>query len=107
MTTDDIVGILILIGLIPATIAPRKGANFLKFWFFGSLLFILVLPYVLAMEPDAKVMAEREERDATARGEVRCPACKEFMRADATICPHCRTAIQPESDPAPPLVHAA
>jgi hypothetical protein len=65
MATDDVAGILILIGLIPATIAQRKGANFLKFWFFGSLLFVLVHPYVLSMERDAYGRLRRHERQTS------------------------------------------
>jgi hypothetical protein len=33
----------------------------------------------------AAVVADRRE----------CPACKELIRRDATICPHCRTASEP------------
>jgi hypothetical protein len=31
-----------------------------------------------------------------------CPHCKEFMRSDATVCPHCRREVaQPQADQAP------
>lgn len=38
-----IVGLSIL-GLIPAYIAKRKGRNFLDWWFFGSVLFVIAFP---------------------------------------------------------------
>jgi hypothetical protein len=93
-----VVPMLILAGLIPAAIAKRKGAHFLKFWFYGSSLFIFVLPYALAMEPSAEAAADRAERAhraAVARGDTRCVACRDFMRAGLTICPHCLTPVQP------------
>lgn len=31
-----------------------------------------------------------------------CPACREWMRRDASICPHCRTASEPLTPSAPP-----
>lgn len=37
----------------------------------------------------------RHSSTALARRE--CPACKEWMRGDASICPHCRTPSQPWS----------
>jgi energy-coupling factor transporter transmembrane protein EcfT len=98
MVMLSVIPILILAGLIPATIAKRKGANFLKFWFFGSLLFVFVLPYAMAMEPSAEATADRAERGdraAVARGDARCAACRDFMRAGLTFCPHCRTPVQP------------
>jgi hypothetical protein len=85
----------IFLGLIPAMIARRKGRSFLAFWLFGSIALIPALPFALAMEANEKELAERAERAATARGEIPCPACREFIRGDATICPHCRTVVQP------------
>lgn len=38
-----IIGLAIL-GLIPAYIAKRKGRNFLDWWFFGSVLFVIAFP---------------------------------------------------------------
>jgi hypothetical protein len=94
-----IVPIFILAGLIPAAIAKRKGGHFLKFWFYGSLLFVFVLPYALAMEPSAEAVAERAERAhraALARGDTRCLLCRDFMGAGLTICPHCLSQVDPD-----------
>jgi hypothetical protein len=39
----------ILLGLIPASVASRKGYSFLGFWLFGSLLFIVALPVAMLL----------------------------------------------------------
>jgi len=39
-----------IIGLIPATIAYKKGHNFFAWWFFGFALFIVALPYAIFMK---------------------------------------------------------
>jgi hypothetical protein len=42
---------LILLGLIPAFIARKKGRNFFHWWLFGSVLFVVALPAALYIEP--------------------------------------------------------
>jgi len=39
----------IILGLIPAGIAASKGHNFLLWWIFGSLVFIIALPSALGL----------------------------------------------------------
>jgi thiol:disulfide interchange protein len=46
-----IVIILALLGLIPATIAHRKGRNFIEWWLFGAGLFPVALPMAWLMKP--------------------------------------------------------
>ena len=41
-----------LLGLIPATIARRKGRNFYDWWFFGAALFLVALPASLLIKPE-------------------------------------------------------
>jgi cytochrome c-type biogenesis protein len=43
--------VLMVLGLIPALIARRKGRKFLDWWFFGFGLFPIALPYALLMKP--------------------------------------------------------
>ncbi len=43
---------LILLGLIPAVIASRKGRKFLDWWFFGTGLFPIALPMSLMIKDD-------------------------------------------------------
>jgi thiol:disulfide interchange protein len=45
------IGILGLLGLIPAYIAHQKGRQFIDWWFFGSLLFPIALPYAIMLKP--------------------------------------------------------
>jgi hypothetical protein len=40
-----------VLGLVPATIAPRKGRDFLAWWFFGMMMFVAALPAALLMRP--------------------------------------------------------
>jgi hypothetical protein len=40
-----------LLGLIPATIASKKGRSFGTWWFYGAALFIVALPMAIIMKP--------------------------------------------------------
>ncbi len=42
----------ILLGLIPAAIASKKGRNFFDWWFFGASLFPIALPVALLIKPN-------------------------------------------------------
>ena len=68
----------IVIGLIPATIAKSKGHSFLGWWLAGTLLWIVALPWAIVLKPDH-----------TAIGERKCPACAEWIKAEASVCKHC------------------
>jgi hypothetical protein len=35
-------------------------------------------------------------RDAMKWTEMKCPFCREAMRIDASVCPHCTRAVAPE-----------
>jgi cytochrome c-type biogenesis protein len=41
---------LVILGLIPAYIARSKGRNFVDWWFFGAILFIIALPASLIIK---------------------------------------------------------
>jgi hypothetical protein len=45
------VALAALVGLVPATIAHRKGRDFLAWWFFGTMLFVAALPASLLLRP--------------------------------------------------------
>ncbi len=70
----------ILLGLIPAAIAQKKGRIFLGWWLFGSLLFIVALPTALVVGPNPDTMRE-------------CPACRGWSNAEAIRCRHCGQAL--------------
>lgn len=46
-----ILGALIVLGLIPATIARSKGRKFYDWWFYGAALFFIALPASIMLKP--------------------------------------------------------
>ena len=47
---DTLVSIAILLGLIPAVIAHKKGYLFWLWWLYGAALFIIALPHSLSLK---------------------------------------------------------
>ena len=47
----EVIATAVLIGLVPATIARRKGRDFLAWWFFGAMMFVFALPAALLLRP--------------------------------------------------------
>ena len=80
MTDDDallmIAGAIVL-GLIPAVIAKRKGYPFFGWWVGGALLFIFALP--------AAILAKRRFPPSM----TPCPACGNGVSKEAPACPRC------------------
>lgn len=77
--------IVILIGLIPASIAKAKGQSFFLWWFLGAAMFIVALPLAIIMKKDRVAIEEREIRG----GMKKCPFCAELVKGDAVKCKHC------------------
>ena len=48
----SVIGLLIILGLIPAFIARSKGRKFYDWWFFGAALIIVALPAALLLKPE-------------------------------------------------------
>ncbi len=72
--------IVIVIGVLPAAIAHSKGHNFITWWLFGALLFIVALPAAIMVGPSRT-----------------CPYCREHVKEQAVICKHCgRKLVEPE-----------
>ena len=66
-------GILILavlLGLIPAYLARKKGRSFGLWWFYGALLFIVALPHALIMQPlpDSEEAMRLDSLQKTSKG---------------------------------------
>ena len=85
----------IIIGLIPAAIAEKKGENFVVWWLFGAGFFIIALPVAIVMKPNSKAV----ERSALSYGMKKCNQCAELVKAEAKICRFCGNAFEDESGP--------
>jgi RNA polymerase subunit RPABC4/transcription elongation factor Spt4 len=83
----------LLIGLIPAYIAKDKGRNFLLWWLYGTLLFIVAMLHALLMKADSKT----QEAKALADGGRKCPHCAEVVKAEAKVCRFCQRDLPPET----------
>ncbi len=75
----------VLLGLLPAYIASKKGRSFLGWWFFGAALFIVALPAAMLIKEDTEAL----ERQKLEMGYRKCPFCAELIEAEATVCKHC------------------
>jgi cytochrome c-type biogenesis protein len=67
------IGVLIVLGLIPAFIARSKGRKFLDWWFFGAALIFIALPAALIIKPQEEQAARQapamaDELDQPAEG---------------------------------------
>ena len=78
------------LGLIPAFIARSKGHSFVAYYIFGVLLFIVALIVSLCIKPDQHELDRRRQKE----GEKKCPHCKSWIDADATVCRHCRNVVE-------------
>ena len=74
-----------LLGLIPAMIARRKGRQFVLWWVYGLLLFIVALPHALLLKPEPTRIEERQ----AVQGLKKCPFCAEMIKPDARVCRYC------------------
>ena len=73
----------ILLGLIPAVIAEKKGRSFIVWWLFGALLFIVALPLAILLEN--KTIARNS-------GVKHCPYCGQALPVKEMECPNCHRA---------------
>jgi uncharacterized membrane protein YecN with MAPEG domain len=72
--------ILLLLGLLPAFIAMNKGRNFLLWWFYGTVLFVVAIFHAITLKPTPEYLAEIGMRY--------CPDCDRIVKIDDPDCPH-------------------
>ena len=85
-----------LLGLIPAGIASSKGRDFITWWVYGTMLFLIALIHSFFLKPTRDIA----DRKAAASGMVKCPQCAEMIRSEAKICRYCGSDVtQKEAKP--------
>ena len=77
--------IAILIGLIPAAVAQKKGYNFFLWWAFGASIFIVALPWAIIMKPKQKIIEQEQLKEDMKK----CPQCAEIVKREARVCRFC------------------
>ena len=75
----------VVIGLIPAFIARNKGKNFLLWWFYGAMLFIVALPHAILMKPDSQKAGQGQ----MSKEMKKCFYCTELIERKARVCRYC------------------
>ena len=80
-----------LLGLIPAAIAKSKGRDFVGFWIYGALLFIIALPHALFMKSTTKSI---EQKMLSSGSGKRCPYCAEIIKTEASACRFCGREVK-------------
>lgn len=92
-----------MLGLLPAVVASRKGYDFGRWWFFGTLLFVVAMPRALMLRPDRRAL----ERQAIQQGALKCPSCAELIKREAVVCRYCGREVPREEAGEPSIVASA
>lgn len=91
----DVLLIAILLGLIPAAIAYKKGRNVFVWWMYGSVLFVVALPHVLFIR-SVPFERERPSNRGPDNMPATCPYCRALLSKvpkRKASCPFCKNEI--------------
>ena len=78
----ELVVLWLLCGVVAAVIAARKGSAGV-----GLVLGFFLGPFGIIIA--AVMKGDRRE----------CPQCREWIHREATICPKCRSSLEPQTEP--------
>ncbi len=88
----------VLLGLIPAYIAKRKGRSFGLWWLYGAAVLIIAVPHSLLIKTNPDAIEKR----LSAEGMKKCPYCGESIEQDSSICRFCGRSLVSEPPVAQP-----
>jgi hypothetical protein len=84
----------LVFGLLSSVIWSNKGGNAVSAFLLGALLGLIGLLIVLVANPSKAAVSSPQ--GGVGQGVVRqCPWCKEAMKRDASVCPHCQRESSP------------
>lgn len=66
MTIETIL-LAAVLGCIPGAIAQKKGHDFVGWWIYGSLLFVVALPHSLMLKPKSQQAVEEAKAQPAVR----------------------------------------
>ncbi len=93
-----------VIGLIPALIASSKGRNFLLWYVYGFLLFVIALIHSIVLKPDRVAVEDR----VLSQGDMRkCPHCAELIKREARVCRFCGRDLVAQGQASEPAAEGA
>ena len=78
-----------VLGVIPGAVASRKGRDFLGWWIYGILLFVVATPHAFLIGVNRHKLDLRKATE----GFGRCPSCAEMVREEAIKCRYCQSTL--------------
>ena len=90
----------VVFSVMVAFIAASRGRSHFMWLVFSlilSPLVTLILVLVLPSHADAAMLRDASGQTITTETHVRCPDCRELVRADARKCKHCAITLIPQT----------